>query len=168
MGDDKTERGRRLASYGQGSGNLLTPAPYRNDAPSTPVRTSRPPSISPWTSSQVCSNLSEGATQDPAPTRVSSIPILTLSNSGLSSSAPLTQSEFHEHTNLGYSPFEAVQWILKQPGGILKICTLRDLRTAFLEHLSTPRSLTLGQVKCDEEMCDALCGFANLTEFRIV
>ena len=85
-----------------------------------------------------------------------------------------TLREFHEPTNFGYTPPETIKWILKCSVGILEHCTFSampfvgDLRTAISEHFSTIQSLTLGHVQWDEELCNALCSFANLIELRIV
>jgi len=82
--------------------------------------------------------------------------------------------EFHEPTNSGYSCPKAAQWILKNSIGVLEHCTLRsvlsvgDIRTSISEHFSTIRSLTLGQVQWDQEVCNALCSFSNLIELRII
>ena len=43
-----------------------------------------------------------------------------------------------------------------------------DVRTAISEHFRTIRSLTIGHVQWDEDLCSALCSFANLIELRIV
>jgi len=78
--------------------------------------------------------------------------------------------EFH---GTAFRPVLA-QWILKHSVGTLEHCALsaifsaHDLRTSLSEHFGTVRSLTLGRVLWDEEVCDALCRFANLTELRIV
>ena len=82
--------------------------------------------------------------------------------------------EFHEPIGYGYCSPDTVQWILKRSVGVLEHCTLSsilsvgDLRIALSGHFSTIRSLTLGHVQWDEEVCDALYNFANLIELRIV
>lgn len=82
--------------------------------------------------------------------------------------------EFHDLTAFRHDSLVIVQWILKHSVGMLEHCTLSaswfasDLRTALSEHFGTIRSLTLDKVQWDEELCDALCSFANLTELRII
>ena len=82
--------------------------------------------------------------------------------------------EFHGPSMSGYDSPDTAQWILKRSVGVLEHCTLgvilsvRSLRTTLSDHFSTIRSLTLGQVQWDEEVCDVLYNFANLIELRIV
>ena len=85
--------------------------------------------------------------------------------------------EFHDLTAFTHSrqdPPGTAQWILKRSVGMLEHCTLNatwfapDLRTALSAHFGTIRSLTLDQVRWDEELSNVFCSFANLTELRIV
>jgi hypothetical protein len=87
---------------------------------------------------------------------------------------PFALREFHDLTYFRSDSSATAQWILTNSVGVLEHCTLStvfsalDLRTAISEHVGTIRSLTLGQVQWDKEVCDALRSFTNLTELRIV
>ena len=99
---------------------------------------------------------------------------MPLENVALRSPPSFALREFHDLTAFRHESSVTTQWILKHSVGMLEHCTLNavwcalDLRTALSDHFGTIRSLTLGQVQWDEEVCDALCGFANLIELRIV